>query len=225
MNFALISEGASEHRIIKYMLARFFKGQEPFINPIQPPIANGKQSNSGGWNEVLKYCERNDDIREIFKFNNYLIIQIDTDQSETKPFSVSHSKEDGSVKTPEELYTDVIERLNGLINNEIRNEFGEKIFFAICIHTIECWLLPVYYTNNHKTKIQDCLSWLNNGLRKDGIPRPITKGNKSEANGVRAYEKALSYLKKKKEIIAASKHNFGFNKFITSIQDINEPIN
>jgi len=126
MKFALITEGPSEHRIIKHIIAKYFRDKEPEINQIQPKIVNEKQETTGGWNEVLKYCER-EELKDIFIENDYLIIQIDTDQSQTKPFNVSHSKHTNKLKTVDELYIDVVEKLKGLIKSEILETYNDKI--------------------------------------------------------------------------------------------------
>ncbi|MCX6350688.1 MAG: hypothetical protein NTX03_02380, partial [Bacteroidetes bacterium] len=131
MKFALITEGASEHRILKHILAKYFKENEPFINQIQPTIVNEKQKSTGGWAEVLKYCKREDDLNEIFINNDYLIIQIDTDRSEQKPFNISHTNQDNTDKSVDELCNNVVEKLRGLISPEIMEEYGNKIFFAV----------------------------------------------------------------------------------------------
>jgi len=110
MRFALISEGPSEHRIIKHIVAKFFKDEDPEINPIQPRLINGKQDQTtpGGWNEVLKYCE-GDELKDIMVENDFLIIQIDTDQSQTAPFNISHSNTDNTLMSDVDIYFDVIE--------------------------------------------------------------------------------------------------------------------
>ena len=219
MKFALITEGASEHRIIKHIISKYFRDQETDINQIQPRIIDGKQEASGGWNEVLKYCQR-EELKDILIENDYLIIQIDSDQSQTKPFNVSHTKENGKVKTSEELHNDIINKLSELLLPEIKQTHGDKIFFAICIHTIECWLLPLYFTNNHKTVTSNCLSRLNSELAKKNIP--VIPQAKNSPNGVRAYDILLKNFRRKEEINNAAKHNIGFKKFITSISVIND---
>ncbi len=215
MKFALITEGPSEHKIIKHMIAKYFKAKEPEINQIQPKIVDEKQETTGGWNEVLKYCERQE-LKDIFVENDFLIIQIDTDQSQTKPFNVSHTKPDNNLKTVDELYVDVVEKLKGLIKPEILEAHNNKIFFAICIHTIECWLLPLCYTNNHKTDTRNCLSTLNTELRRQDIHTIPTK-DKNNPNSIRTYETILRNWRKKQDIIGSSHHNVAFKKFIDSI--------
>ncbi len=215
MNFGLITEGASEHKIIKHLVSRYFKDEMLIINQIQPKIVNDRQETTGGWNEVLKYCER-EEINGALIENDYIIIQIDTDQSGTKPFSVSHTDSKGKLKSPEQLLDEVLQKLADLIMPEIRKKHEGKILFAVCIHTIECWLLPLFYDNKHKSDTSNCLSKLNAELIKKGI-HGITNANKNKPNGIRSYDAILRGFKKKTDIITASKHNAGFRRFVDAL--------
>jgi hypothetical protein len=217
MTFALITEGASEHRVIKHILSRYFKDQEPYINQIQPKLVNNTQENTGGWNEVLKYCER-EELADIMTENDYLVIQIDTDMSEQSPFDVLHTL-NGQPKTSEQLHSDIVDKLQGLIKEEIRTKYGAKIIFAICIDCIECWLLPLYCNDAKRCKTTGCLDTLNRETTKKGIP-VITKDNKNSSNGQRAYDAILKNMKKKAEIEVCSQHNVGFNAFIGHLKSI-----
>jgi len=218
MKFALITEGASEHRVIKHVISKYFKELDPVINQVQPKIVNNKQETAGGWNEVLKYCGRSE-IRDILVENNYLVIQIDTDQSETAPFSIAHQKGNGTSKTNEELHSEVVTKLSSLVNSEFREAVIGKILFAVCLHSTECWLLPMYYTNNKKSSITKCIEHLNTELARlnqDTIPK-----EKNSTNAIRAYEAILKNWKRKSDIEAACKHNLGFMRFVESLKAIN----
>lgn len=217
MKFALITEGASEHRVIKHIVYKYFKDADPEINQIQPEIIKDRQASTGGWPEVLKYCSR-EKLNDILIENDYLIIQIDTDQSQTDPFSISHSKAGGIAKTPEELHDDVVQKLSGLIRPEIRAIHSRKIFFAICIHTIECWLLPLYYNNHHRSDKPNCLSYLNEALDRKKI-REINKGSKNNPESVQSYEAILKNIKRRQDIEFIAQYNTGFNRFIHSIAE------
>jgi hypothetical protein len=219
MKFALITEGVSEHRIIKHILAKYFKDQEPDINQIQPKILDEKQETTGGWVEVLKYCER-EELKDIFVENDYLVIQIDTDQSQNAPFSINHLKPTGEVKTTNELLHDVLNKLNSLISPDIKAAYSDKIFFAISIHTLECWLLPLFYVNNHKSDTKGCLSTLNIELTKKSI-KPISTKNSPIAQ--QSYRIILSNWKKKSEIVASAQYNVGFKGFVESLDLIELP--
>ena len=218
MKFALITEGVSEHRIIKHIVSKYFKGHDPEVNQIQPRLLDDKQQVSGGWNEVLKYCER-EELKDILIENDFLIIQIDTDQSQIAPFSISHSRADNTAKTSEELHDEVVGKLKGLIRPEIITQYGNRIFFAVCIHTIECWLLPIYYDNNHRTKVLNCLEKLNDCLDKKDIRR-ITPDNKNEANGMRSYAAVLSNWKRRQDIVDSAAHQWGLQKLVEAFAGI-----
>lgn len=218
MKFALIAEGASEHRIIKHIIAKYFKESEPEINQIQPSIVHERQDSVGGWNEVLKYCERKE-LTDILIENDYLIIQIDTDQSQTAPFNIGHHGSDGLKKSSEQLHADVIQKLQSLILPEILESHGNNILFAVCIHTIECWLLPLCYSDNHRIKTTNCLNTLNKALARQNKPLIPPEG-KNSFNGNRAYVAVLHNMNSKADIIANAQYNFGFNSFVQSLNSI-----
>jgi hypothetical protein len=218
MKFALITEGASEHRIIKHIIAKYFKEAEPEINQIQPRLIHERQVSVGGWNEVLKYCERKE-LNDILIENDYLVIQIDTDQSQTSPFNIDHLGADGQKKTSEQLHADVIQKLQSLILPEILEKNGNNILFAVCVHTIECWLLPLCYSDNHRTKTTNCIVTLNVALRRQNKPTIPIEGKNSSV-GIKAYDSLLQNLNRKADIIANAQYNFGFNSFVQSLNDI-----
>jgi len=223
MNFALITEGASEYRIIKHIITKYFKTEEPLINQIYPRIINGKQdlNTPGGWNEVLKFCGRFD-MDSIFVENDYLIIQIDSDRCQTKPFNVSDTKSDNTKKTIEELHTDIVARIYENIKSTIKDQYQNNILFAICVNTIECWLLPIYYNNHHRCDTSNCLYTLNSALEKNKIHRlPSRSKDKNNATSVCTYNQVLNNWKRKKDISSSAQFNPSFRLFVESLASIN----
>lgn len=219
MRIALATEGKSEHWIIKHLIENYFKETEIFFRQVQPQIFDDTQESIGGWLEVLKFCERTDDIKAALVETDYLVIQIDTDESQNVNFGVSHTKQVNIAKTHEELYADVIEKIRELLNNEVLIEHSNKIIFAVCIHTIECWLLPIYFTNNHKSDTRNCLTTLNKELRRRDLEVVPPKKQKEKRKIV--YESILRNWKKKKDIIKSANHNVGFSKFVETLDAIN----
>lgn len=223
VNIALVTEGISEHWVIKRIVEHYLKDKfesidNVIVNQIQPQISNNTQTKTGGWSEVLNFCKRTKDVEAALIEADCLIIQIDTDQSDKAPFNVSHHQQGSTPKTNEELYTDIVDKLRSIISSDVYAEYKDKIIFAICIHTIECWLLPIYYTNHHKTDIHKCLETLNKELKKRDLTTIPTKGQK---NGRKiAYENILKSWKKKKDIETHSTHNVGFSNFITDLSEI-----
>jgi hypothetical protein len=220
MNFGLITEGVSEHNIIKYLVARFFRDDDPSFSSYVPKLTNGKQADTGGWHKVLEACE-SDDLETYLIENEYLIIQIDTDVSQTSPFNVSHRMigSDGNEidKPIEKLHEEVIEALRSRIPTAIWDSYKEKIHFAICIHSIECWLLPAVISDRHKSAINNCILKLNSALRQKNL-LTISANNKNNPQSIKAYHNVLSFYKKQKAIKDASLNNYGFQKFIESLE-------
>lgn len=218
IRISLATEGKSEHWVIKHLVQTYFKGIEIFFRQVQPQIFDDTQESVGGWLEILKFCQRTEDIKSALIESDYLIIQIDTDQSQDLNFDVSHTKHGSVLKTNEELFEDIVAKIRGIIHADIETEYRQKIIFAVCIHTIECWLLPIFYFDNHKTATRNCLSTINKELkrRNEGLIPP--KKNKQKRQS--AFIGILSHWRRKQEIISSSQHNFGFKKFIESLQEI-----
>lgn len=212
LRFALITEGASEHRILKHILQRYCK-EEPEINQIQPQIVGNKQVTAGGWREVLRYCEdRESDLLEILKYNDYIVIQIDTDMCQVSPFNVSKTDANGASLSEPDLWNAVRNRILGALPVSIPRD---RVILAICVDMIECWLLPVYAKKRPQAcRVNNCLKHLNDDLRRNNI-HIITDKNSVEARNI--YDTILRSLRKRNEIEQCASFHFGFQKFIESL--------
>lgn len=215
LKFALITEGISEHNIIKHILQRYCC-KEPIINQLQPQVIDNKQRTIGGWSEVLKYCEREGDLQEALRNNDYIVIQIDTDMCETSPFSVA-KQENGRMLTEIELWNKVAERLLYAIPDSIDKS---RIVLAISSDIIECWLLPIFCTNETtKKKNFGCLNQLNAELRRNNL-HPITDKNSNQAQ--RTYRIILKLIKKRNDIKKCADYHYGFNMFLQQLSNITD---
>lgn len=212
LKFALITEGVFEHRIIKHILQRYCQ-EEPEINQIQPQLMENKQVSTGGWNEVLHYCEhREKDLLEILKFNDYIVVQIDTDMCQTSPYNVSKIGDDGKLLPEQELWHSVKTRLLNALPMSVPKE---RIIFAICIDMIECWLLPVYASTPQKAcRTTNCLNHLNQELLRNNIHIIKDKNSETSRN---TYAAILKSLRKRKDIEKCAFHHYGFSKFLETI--------
>ncbi|MEO7312917.1 MAG: hypothetical protein ABIX01_21205 [Chitinophagaceae bacterium] len=102
-------------------------------------------------------------------------------------------------------------------------KYGSKILFAICIHSIECWLLPIYFTNNKKSAGRECLSTLNQELSRRNLDIIPPKA-KNDNPAIKAYAKVLQNWRNKKDIAAAAYHNAAFKAFVESLQVIDDQL-
>lgn len=214
--FGLIAEGISDQIVIDNILAGYFNNSDidvNFLQPLRDETDANKQKNYGGWSQVIEYCQ-SVEFKEAFQSNEYIIIQIDTDVSQdwNAPYTVSHRDENGTL-TPEKLIEKVIEMLVGLIGEDFYQQYQDKIIFAISVHSLDCWLLPLY-SKNHKDKIAGCLNALNRELMKD-------KKYKNFAKNFKYYDKISHPYIKHKILMKHYRDNPSLNKFIELLESQN----
>lgn len=226
-NIGLISEGISEHHIIKHIVERYLGEDNYSLNQIQPKIKKQgqqeKQDNFGGWLEVLNHCTE-EKFDEILVYNDYIIVQIDTDRCESINYDVKKTKLNCHIKTDEELYNDICRRINKNISALKQAQYKNKIIFAICFNETECWLLPIYYTDNTKCNTTNCIFKLNQKITTQKITA-IPEKEKNSPNAINTYKSILKNLRKQKDIINYSQYNYGFKKFIEQLDQIKRRIN
>ena len=220
-NFGFITEGVTDQIVIEYILNGYFNTDDININELQPlrdETDRHRSENYGGWKLVFDYC-KSEKFKQAFQFNDYIIIQIDTDVSEEPHYDVSkRDATTGRELDVVELTEKVKEKFNNLIGLEFFDEYQEKIIFAISVHSIECWLLPLYYNDRKKYKIVNCLQTLNRELnRQEGFT--IDRDNKK----VDYYEKIAKNFRKHKRLIGWCEENPSFGIFIEELRkrDIN----
>lgn len=147
--FALIAEGITDHAALEAILEGHY-GEEIDVNPLQPrrdetDRARVAEGAFGGWELVLEYCADHHRIAQALEFNDYLIIQIDTDCGDHPNFGVPLTN-GGKDRPVEDLVAAVKAKMIGILGPV----YKEKILFCVCVHSLECWLLSLHKT--HRTK-------------------------------------------------------------------------
>ena len=150
--FAGIAEGITDQKVINNILVGYFNDRDINVNWLQP----SKIGKSGGHGEVTNYC-RSRKFKAAFDRNEYVIIHIDTDIS--PKLGISHQDESGQPISPDQLIERVIAKFKEEIGEDIYNQFANNIIFAIAVHSIECWLLPLH-CQEAKSETIGCLSAL-----------------------------------------------------------------
>jgi hypothetical protein len=164
-SFGFITEGKTDKIVIENILSGYFDSLNIDFRPFLPLLDETDKNNVenfSNWKLVLDYCQ-SPKFKQALQFVDYLIVQIDTDVCEERHYDISKLNA-GVELTPEELIEKVSEKLQSLIGNAFFDMYSDQIIFAISVHEIECWLLPIYYTDNRKTKIKGCLDTLNQKL-------------------------------------------------------------
>jgi hypothetical protein len=157
MEIGIVSEGYTDQIVIENILRGFLNDKNLSANYLQPP----NRIVPAGWNNLLKYCS-SVEFKQSFQNNDFIIVQIDTDFMGGKDVP----KED-IIETKDVAVSELVENFKALLIKKIGNEFYEnyanQIIFAISVDSIECWLLPIYFENDFKskTKTENCLNTLN----------------------------------------------------------------
>ncbi len=219
IKIALITEGVTDQFIIKPIIENYFKNIDFGFRPIQPPVdETDKQTDFGSWTNVITELKKNN-LPDLFDYNDFVVIQIDSDISQEKGFDVPHLSE-GKQISNKQLCENVINKLQSFIPVEILEEYSNKILFAIGVQTMECWLVRIVDSNYKNTQSNNCLERLNRNLSKQNmnIVNPKTKNNYQSRT---TYKKLAKEFKNKSTITRYSKSNVGFECFVKQIENIN----
>src|ERR1035438_10455590 len=154
-DFALVCEGVTDHAVLKNILLGYLKGQPraPRITQRQPDTdATGEAAwqQFGNWENVFRYL-REGLHRDALEFNEFLVVQVDTDDSEHVNYGVPQ-QEAGQPLSPEVMVQRVAAKLREVFGSEDSATYDGRLIFAICVRDIECWLLPLWETGNKDRK-------------------------------------------------------------------------
>lgn len=208
-DFALITEGITDQVTIEAILAGIFE-QDLDITSIQPcrdSTDESRQGTYGGWELVLARCSQ-DDFGDIFLTNNYLIIQIDTDQGEHPNYNVPLFKE-GLDRPHLDIINDVEDLIKSKIGVDKYNLYCDRIIFAIAVHSTDCWYLPIYSSRPaHQTKTKNCANTLSRTLGSEYVKDYDFYSNLSK----KFEDKAI--------LESAALKNISLDRFIKNLQSI-----
>jgi hypothetical protein len=206
--FALACEGITDQIVIENILCGFYKDYDDLdeeIQPLQPPYdtttQKQKEGEFGGWEMLLEYLSEKR-FRDDVLNSDYIIIQIDTDISEHPNFNVSQHN-----LSPEEIIDKVRERLITQIDSKITfyDIHQEKIIFAISVHALECWILPLYKTYSSE-KITGCYETLKRVDTKIKVEKSYN-----------TYDKLTQDFLKNKKLMKIVSKNSSLQLFVNSL--------
>jgi hypothetical protein len=214
-SFALVTEGITDQVVIEKILHAYYADQiedEVEIRALQPlrdatDEARQQVDSFGGWERVLEHCAFSDNLAEAIAFNDFIIIQIDTDCSEHPNFNVALAI-DGVAKSVPVLVEDVKQ----LLIKKIGNNFAanpEKFIFAIAVHSTECWLLPLH----SKTKADACRTL----SCEKHLARLVKRGNGDFSKDYDCYSLLAAPFRKNKNLADARISNESLNIFVENL--------
>ena len=187
--FGLICEGITDQIVIENILHGYFNHDDVEVTELQPlrdATNDNLAATAGNWHRVFEYCGSEAFIAAFSQPDLYAIIQVDTDifhRGEVgEKYQISTKKEDGSELPPPNIVANIVAKFVEVIGEENYQRFKDRIIFAIAVQSIECWLLPLYYTDNRQQKTVNCLTTLNTAL--------------SSKEGFSIHKKEIAYYRK-----------------------------
>lgn len=173
-SFALITEGITDQVTLETILWEHYDSDldVTYIQPIRDATDESRQENIGGWEKVIEYCTL-PEFKSSFLFNEYVVIQIDTDCGEHVNFGVPLTV-NGKDRHQQDIINDVINLLISKIGEDVYSEYKDRILFAISVHSLECWYLPLFESKKAKqSKSKNCTEHLKMAVikKRDFIPK------------------------------------------------------
>lgn len=212
----ILAEGVTDQAVLEAILAGWFGDDDLDVSRIQPPQAERAPAvGNAGWGMVIKSFETGRFAEPLASgLRDYLVVQIDTDVSEQKGFDVPW-REGARERSVEELVVAVIARLRDAAGAERFDAHSDRMLFAICVHSLECWLLPLVYRDNKRRKTSGCLDAMNHALRaanKDAL------ANAAGEKNLRAYERAARAFEDRNTLLDAGKHQPSLARFLRALE-------
>lgn len=206
--FGIISEGPTDQVVLKNILFGYTENKDLDVRMLQPKV-----NETGNWCKVFDYC-CSSDFKNAFAFCDIVIVQIDTDfmlKGEVAPKYYIDIQQLDVAKTVAAFQQKIIE----LIGKDFYEAYAENIVFAISVHEIECWLLPLYFPNQKKkaAKTESCLAILNKALKQK-------EGFYINAKNLEYYEAMAKHFRKakKKDIEKMAVQNPSFEIFMLNLE-------
>jgi hypothetical protein len=167
--FGLICEGVTDQIVIKNILIANFQDPDLFVTELQPlqDATNEHGTTDGNWHKVFQYCE-SQNFRDAFQSCDYVVIHLDSDVFLSGELPEKYRLSINPKESVENIIDRIADKLKIAIGIPFYENQQNKIIFAIAVHEVECWLLPIYYSNDKSKskKIASCLSTLNEALSK-----------------------------------------------------------
>ncbi|WP_146144718.1 hypothetical protein [Phreatobacter cathodiphilus] len=145
--FALFTEGVTDQSVLTNVLHGVFGDQEWQIqvNPVQPmrdATHQRWQAPHAGWELVLEKC-CSELLETAAEANDFIVIHLDSDCCSHTNINI-RVDEDGGQRDCAQFSKELIDTCIEKIGANRLEALNKPVIFAISVHTIECWILPIY---------------------------------------------------------------------------------
>lgn len=215
MNFNIIAEGNTDFRVLRIIIESII--DDAVVNVLVPTVDAYSHTTVGtaGWEKVIDYLESNL-LEGALANSDYLVIQIDTDVCEHVNYNASPiTLADQDIEQFYEVIKNkMIEWINKF-NPNTYEKYKEKIIFAICIHSLECWLLALYVKQHElpRKRIHSGLDHLNRALERHNMKI-------SEPKDPNLYEHLALPLRKQRTHTVVREYSYSFDRFISHLETL-----
>lgn len=211
MLFGLACEGPTDQIVIENILCGYFENPDlgEHITELQPPFDETDQKHgNGGWPLLFKYLASTR-FRDDVLNTDYVILQIDSDIAGEIP--VPHRDNHDNELAADLLIANIQIQLIASINSGADGFYethAEKIIFAICVHSLECWLVAHH---GEQSTIHNCFEVL-----KTAIDPKLIRVAKKRRN----YDQLSQPFLDRQTLIATATKDQSLNAFLQSLENI-----
>lgn len=215
MLFGLACEGITDQITLENILCGYFENPDldENITKLQPLFDETDQKQGdGGWPMLMKYLASTRFRDDVFN-TEFIVLQIDSDIADN--LGIAHKDNNGNDLPPEEIISHVKAKLIAGINtgeSQFYEAHAAKILFAICVHSLECWLVS-HHAEHSAT--YDCFNVLKSVIDQ-GIVRVAKK--------YRNYNELSKPFLGKQNIQIVAEKDASFRVFIQSLAAIEDQV-
>lgn len=208
MRFLIAGEGLTDFIVLQNLLRGFFNDKNLSATRLLP-----KDKEPVGWGNLFNYLTT-EEFKQALPFSDYTIVQIDTGTCEEWNERIMPV----GAKTSDLI--SFIESIKAVLVNKIGldfyNEHKEKILFAICVHDVECWLLPFNATQPaHQKKIVGCV----NTIEKIANEKGFSINEKNYEDG-KHYDLLSKPMRGNGELMTKGKLNESLSLFVNELSKV-----
>jgi hypothetical protein len=212
----IVGEGITDQKVIESILIGYLRdcADGPFFNYVQPPLdESGRRAQpaAAGWGVVFQFLDQREHERAL-QWNDYLVIHLDTDVSEQKGYDVAW-REQGRELSAEELCDRVVARPLAAIGKDFYARHRRRFVFAIAVHAIECWLLPLLVHGKKAAKTKGCPEAADRACRQANR-QPLRRGDRKDP---RAYELVSKGFRDRRRLLEVKDLNPSLRVFVAAL--------
>lgn len=176
--FGLVTEGITDQAVLENIINGIVLAKtddEADFVFSQPAQGVGKQKNDGGWERVFEFLATEDLMIDALEKVSFLVIHLDSDQGTHKNFGVALLDAAGKPRPTIDIISDVKNVLISKISPAVYLKYRDKLVFAIAVHSLECWLLPLFGKKRSRANEVNCERKLAHELRVKGKNRFVER--------------------------------------------------